>query len=359
MKKGRVRLKPHVPTEDPKNTSAGQHVQMSDTAIQRQKKRHHYIPITYLKRFTNQQGRIVTYQKDEPDKVLCVAPKNIAFEKYYYSQPLPEGGYDNNRLENLFSIFESDWPGVVEALERGCETPQHLDALFNFLGLLRSRTPAARDAYEHHLAHTVKRTAQLMNQRGQLPAPPEGLADLLDHLDVAVDPHMSLHAMPMMMQSLAMVFERTGFEVVHNETPDDFVTSDNPVAYFDPDHAENVMRPYDLQRDGGRVEFLCPITPRLLIRGRSELPILRSGMHIRHVRATSGSEVRRVNRITARFAYRFVFARNTGLEDFVKRYAALSPTIEFETAEDIKKAIPNIRMAFAPRKTKLSWPRES
>lgn len=328
---------------------------MSDPAAEPQKKRHHYIPITYLTRFTDPEGRVVAYQKDEPEKVLRLAPKSIAFERYYYSQPLPEGGRDNNTLEDLFSTFESDWPGVVEALERGRETPAHLDALFNFLGLLRSRTPAARDAYEHYLAHTVKRTAKLMDKWGQLPPPPEGLEDLLDHIDVAIDPHMSLHAMPVMMQALALVFERIGFEVVHNETRDDFVTSDNPVAYFDPDQPEDGMRPFDLRRDTGRIEFLCPISPRLLIRGRSELPILRPGMRMGHVRVTSGSEVRRVNRMTARFAYRFVFAANTGLEAFVARYAALSPGIAFETAEAGDGELSIIRMVFAPRAPKPKW----
>ena len=205
----------------------------------------------------------------------------------------------------------------------------------------------------------MKQTAKVMDKWGQLPPPPEGLEELLDHVDVAIDPQMSLHAMPVMMQALAMVFDRVEFEVVHNETPDDFVTSDNPVAYFDPDQPEDVMRPFDLRRDAGRVESLCPITPRLLIRGRSELPILRPGVRMLHVRATSGSEVRRVNRMTARFAYRFVFVANTGLEAFVARYAALSPGIAFDTAEAADGELSIIRMVFPPRAPKPKWARNN
>jgi hypothetical protein len=46
-------------------------------------------------------------------------PENIAFEKYYYSQPTPGGVQDNNRLEDFFGSVENWWPSIVEDLERG------------------------------------------------------------------------------------------------------------------------------------------------------------------------------------------------------------------------------------------------
>ena len=60
---------------------------------------------------------------------------------------------------------------------------------------MRVRVPAARDMVEVMLAEQVKATARLLDQKGKLPPKPEGLEEILDHLSVAVDPHMSLRAM--------------------------------------------------------------------------------------------------------------------------------------------------------------------
>lgn len=330
---------------------------MTQRAAPAQKKKHHFIPITYMTRFTDGDGRIVAYQKDTPAKVLHLAPKNIAFQKYYYSQIRPDGEQDNHTLEDLFSTFETDWPSVIDALLAGRETGRHLEQLFNFVGLLRSRVPAARDMHERQLAHSVKRTAKLLEKWGRLPPPPAEIPNLLDLIEVAIDPQTSLHAMPVVMQAMAMIFERIGFEVIHNESRDDFITSDNPVVYFDPDVPEAAVQPYRIRRAGGRIEFFVPLTPRLLLRGSSDLLILRPGDQIRHMRVTSSASVRRINRMTARFGYRLVFANTKGLEAFVARYAALSPGIAFDTYPSEDGELTHMQMVFMPRLAKPQWNR--
>lgn len=74
---------------------------MTSRAAAPQKKKHHFIPITYMARFTDGDGRIVAYQKDTPEKVLHLAPKNIAFQKYYYSQIRPDGEQDKYIADGL------------------------------------------------------------------------------------------------------------------------------------------------------------------------------------------------------------------------------------------------------------------
>ncbi len=71
------------------------------------KKRHHYVPKAYLKYFCDGKGKLRVYRKDEPDKVIHQSPDNTAFHKYYYSQPLPNGGKDHNTLEDLFAELEA------------------------------------------------------------------------------------------------------------------------------------------------------------------------------------------------------------------------------------------------------------
>src|SRR5258708_6647498 len=91
-----------------------------------EKKRHHYITITYLDKFTDNDGEIVAYRKDDVRTVLHLRPEAIAFGNYYYSQPLPEGGRDNNRFEDYFSTVETPWPKLVGRLRGHCGGPKHV-----------------------------------------------------------------------------------------------------------------------------------------------------------------------------------------------------------------------------------------
>ncbi len=75
-----------------------------------EKKRHHYIPKAYLNFFTDRDGKVFIHLKDEPEKFIHQTPDNTGFHKYFYSQPLPDGGRDNNTLEGFFSKVEDKWP---------------------------------------------------------------------------------------------------------------------------------------------------------------------------------------------------------------------------------------------------------
>lgn len=322
-----------------------------------QKKRHHYVPVAYLAKFTDVAGRIYAYRKDDPITPLHVRPSQIAFEKYYYSQPLPEGGQDNNRLEDLFSTVESSWPLLVDDLTTGRDVRDRMELLFQFIGLLRVRGPAARDPVELHLAHIARRMMMRMAANGELQPLPAGLT--LDKLAVSVDPHRSIHAMASMMQGFAHLAEFFGIEVVHNTSREAFVTSDNPVVIFDPDVSEELVLPYTVRPPKGRIELLLPLSPRVMLRGRSELPPIYPGDQPGHVEMASSSEVRRVNRFVARFGYRFVFAGNAGLEKLVAKYAALSPTVHFDDLPAEDGEFNMIQMVFGPRPEKPKWRRQN
>lgn len=323
-----------------------------------QKKRHHYVPITYLSRFTDPQGRTFAYQKDDPATPLHVRPREIAFERYYYSQPLPEGGQDNNSLEDLFSQMESHWPGLVDDLAARRDIHNRMEALFQFMGLLRVRVPAARDPVELQMAHFARRKMLRMTADGDLPPLPAGLS--FDDIELSIDPHQSIHAMVSMLQGFASLLNFITLEVVHNTTSEAFVTSDNPVVVFDPDITEDALLPYTVRPPRGRVELLLPVTPELLLRGRSELPRPLIGDRLRHVEMSIGADVRRVNRYVARFGYRFVFADHAGLGRLVSKYGATSPTIRFDAVPDGDDGEFNFsQMVFGPRPRKPKWRRDS
>ena len=319
-----------------------------------QKKRHHYVPVAYLNRFADSNGRIYAYRKDDADKPLHMRPSEIAFERYYYSQPLPEGGQDNNCLEDLFSTIETSWPGLVDDLTARRDLSDRILPLFEFIGLLRVRGPAARDPVELSLAHMARRKMMALVKAARMSPPPAGLS--FDDIEISIDPHQSIHAMVPMVQGFGRLWEFCGLEVVHNTTTEPFATSDNPVVVFDPDIPEANILPYTVRPPRGRVELLLPISPTVLLRGSTDLPVIRPGDRIGHVEMTSRAAVCRVNRFAARFGYRFVFANHAGLGTLVAKHAALSPTIRFDVVPESGEGEFNfMQMVFGPRPQKPKW----
>lgn len=291
------------------------------------KKKHHYVPVTYLRRFTNADGILFAYRKDAPDKVLLARPENVGFQNYYYSQPLPEGGQNNNALEDFFSTIETRWPALCSKLSAGDRIIKaDMIDLHMFIALQRARVPAARDVVERALAHDVMKQLLAMEEAGQLPPPPKEFPNLLDQVEVSIDPHQSIHAMTVHMRALGPLLDSIGYEILHNETGLSFITSDNPVAYFDPTVSEKAMVPYGI-KPAGPCELIFPITPTVTLHGHPSLRdrFVRRGP--RHTATRSEEVVRRINRISARFAYREIFAADRQHDALVRAYAETSPTV--------------------------------
>jgi hypothetical protein len=331
-----------------------------DQGTANEKKRHHYIPITYLNKFTDNAAKVFAYRKDDPQKALHLRPDAIAFETYYYSQPLSDGGRDNDTFENFFGTIESSWNPLAarlcsDAAARTDFTSSEFVNLFTFLILMRVRVPATRDMVEVTLAEQVKATTRLLDQQGKLPPKPEGLQDILDHLSVPVDPHMSLHAMGHLARGFGIVLDHLGFEVLHNKTDVSFLTSDNPVVCFDPTVPEARVAPYQVRPPHGSIELLFPIDADTILRGHTGLR--RPGPpSLRHVPLTDRREAERINRFVARFGYRFVFARDCTHESLIVKHASTSPVIKAISVPGPTGGVLMLNgCVFGPRPIKPKW----
>ena len=71
-------------------------------------KRHHYVPVTYLKQCADLDGRIHMYCKDEPDRSLPIKPQATGFESCYYSQLADDGTRDDDGFGALLSRVETE-----------------------------------------------------------------------------------------------------------------------------------------------------------------------------------------------------------------------------------------------------------
>ena len=318
------------------------------------KKRHHYVPKAYLNFFCNEEGKVRMYLKDDPDKVIHQAPDNAGFHKYYYSQPLPEGGMDHNALEDAFSELEAKWPPIVEQLQQRKNVNDSLGNIIAFTALQRVRVPAARDASEKMLAELVKVTAQRLDAAGKLPPKPKGFEDILDHAEVAIDPHKSLHAMEHNLRGLDQVFDQIGLGVLHNMTDIPFLTSDNPVIWFDPSIPETKMQPYVLQ-PGGPIVLLFPVAPNLMIYGHSSMRENFAQIGLEHGELSERRRAKVMNRHVCRFAYKAVFAQEAGHEPLIRKYSNLSPTLRTNVIPHEEGQLIFYEQVFGERKRKPKW----
>ena len=320
-------------------------------------KRHHYVSIAYLKSFCDGEGKVFVYRKDDPKKLFHQKPDKTGFHKYYYSQPLPEGGMEHDFLEDFFSKVEAKWPPIVDRLQLGKNVDKDmLDVIYQFICLQYARVPATRDVIEKLDAESIKMEVERLEAIGELPPPPKGFEDIFraDRLAVPIDPHRSILAMPQMLFEAGKILDQIGLNVVYNTTDIPVLTSDNPVIWFDPSVPEEEMQPYNMQ-PGRPIILLFPVSPNLIILGASSWRDKFTRRGIEHLECGNREFVNEWNRCICRFAYETVFTRERGQEAVIEENADVSPVLETaETWPDIQ-----YQRVFGKRKRKPAWKKDA
>lgn len=319
-----------------------------------QKKRHHFIPKAYMNSFCNEAGRVLVYRKDGDGKPLPLVPDATQFQGYYYSQPKPEGGMDNNKLEDFFCDYEGAWPPLVKRIEAREDINDSLSTLFDFMTIQRARVPACRDAVELALAAMVKGLTKKMYREGKLPPLPKGSEDLIDRLEVSIDPHQSIHAMVEIIKGIGQLIDNVGWVIFHNETDTPFLTSDNPVAWFDSSLPFLEQRPYAINLNGPFfVQF--PIGPKLLLVGATEYRdnFVRRGLV--HADVPSGEWVEHVNAQTCRFGYEAVISNTESQAELIAEFSNISPVHVSDSITINNADILSHSFEFGRRRKKPKW----
>ena len=321
------------------------------------KKRHHYVPKAYLRSFCDDTDKLLLYRKDEPSRAITLSVENAALQNYYYSQPTPEGGTDRNSLEDFFSKTEEEWPGIVNRLHRREDVNDSLEDIFQFIALQRVRVPACRDIVEKVEGERTKSIARRLDMEGKLPPKPKGFEDILDHVEAPINPHLSIHAMPHLIEGIGQVFSRIGLGALHNKTTVPFLTSDNPVVWFDPSVLETDLKPYVL-RLGGPLVLLFPVSPFLLLYGHTSILEQFASSGLRHADLVEADFVEMINRQVCRFGYEAIFSRSAEQEQLIREQAAMSPTVCFERISTSKGEAVTFQMIFGKRECKPKWVEE-
>lgn len=189
---------------------------------------------------------------------------------------------------------------------------------------------------------------------GKLPAPPKGFEDIFDHAVVSIDPHQSIHAMVHIIRAMGEVFDRIGLVVLRNVTGVDFVTSDNPVIYFDPATSSDDMLPYTLQQTRNAV-LMMPVSPTLMIYGTSWDKSRFASEGLGYGDLDDVAKVRMMNETVIRFGYSAIFARGQPDLEIVRKHAPFSPVLKAEQVIKDGKQRVWISNVFGPRLPKPKW----
>lgn len=316
------------------------------------KKRHHFVPVGYLKGFCDEDEKIRAFLKDAPlnDKIH-LKPDEIGFENYYYSQPLPDGGRNNNAIEDAFNKFETGWPALVVRLSAWSVARQDLVELLTFVLMMRVRVPAARDMVELSLAEQVKATARALHRAGRLPPPPKEFPDIVDMLEVSIDPHRSILAMTDLAKGVGRVIDALSYQILHNETGDPFLTTDCPVCYFDPLVPKHIVRPYTVSPPHGPIELLFPISSKLLLRGYTSF----GSRDFRHLDLRRPGEIRRYNTIVAKFGYRMILSGSYSHFALFSAHHESSPILKTSVHRSGRGELLLFEHMFGKRPRKPKW----
>ncbi|WP_428063123.1 DUF4238 domain-containing protein [Brevundimonas sp.] len=321
-------------------------------------KLHHYVPQVYLRQFTNSSGRLTAYRKDDPENPHPKLPREVGAQNNYYTQPLPDGSLDRG-LEKFFQQSEDHWPSIIDAFKKDGQLPKALiEPFYDFMGSMKVRGPASRDAAELVYAEQVRMAGEMMERRGDLPRPPTGMEEALSlkNLTISINPHQSIHAMPPMLIGFSRVLDQVGFCLAINETDVDFITSDNPVVYFDPSMSEEHLRPYAIEH-GPPIELLFPLTPKLMIVGHSDWAGPYSHAHFRSMRCNDRMIIRRANRFIARFGYREIYATDRSHDALVTKWANTSPIVANQVYPTENGTALLNQWVFGARPVKPKWSR--
>ena len=311
-------------------------------------KQHHYIHESYLESFAPNGEPFWVFDKWENGRIFPGKPENVMKEAQYYSQPDYLKGQLDPKLETFFSKIEGHWPSLLQKISD--RKPLALEDHFHFfetLVMLRVRVPNARKAVEACLRKSVEESSDFEIQD----IPPElssqitntskklnekllsgslTMKDLIEEkiIDVSIDPHRSIGLISQHIDSLSPTLRVMKYRsFLHNSTKTKFYTSDNPVLIYRQSSRDKNPDPYPWQVT---TDFcICfVLSPSIAFYYNS-----REKSQPEHRNIRSENTVRKINKLVALFADRFVVCSTRELAENFKDTKNICPVPDFSNCQ--------------------------
>ncbi|MCM8796003.1 MAG: DUF4238 domain-containing protein [Candidatus Omnitrophica bacterium] len=298
---------------------------------QKPKKRHHYIPVFYLKGFTNKDGCLYVYDKDNKP-VFESSPEAIAYENHYFSFTTPEGEMDSETVENNIMLLEGEFARTVKKIHNYEDLSVDDRIVFSlFVASMMVRIPNMRDNIRKSTSEMIKHINVFMASHKenfermmeryekdtgkQIGIDVEELRQWMknpDNYDVTVDKQYSTAMALSLLEDFARVFFQMKWAFLRATDDYKYMTGDNPLQYIDPTH--NPRSFYGVGLANKNIEVSLPLSKELCALGSWKY---RGG----YIQGTN-QHVKHLNRMTVIASVRFVFADKNSeeIDKFVKKY---------------------------------------
>lgn len=232
------------------------------------KHRHHFVPRSYLREFAEKNEQLLAILR-EPYEVRSVRVGGVAVERDFYKIRRADGSQCDD-LEDALAEFDALIPEIVRKATSD-EELEPVDAadLRTMYAILIARGQLGRDSLIAEVAAMRERIAREFQSKF-----PDESADhhapLLDGVIRGVFEHPEQYAAdPETVSRLALLQLAADFEasmpryVCVMESPElEFITSDAPFAWFDPERRPDAGEVDGLRFRAPRVELTMPIGRR-------------------------------------------------------------------------------------------------
>lgn len=189
-------------------------------------KRHHYVPESYLNRFTDSNGRLHVRDMAR-NQQRYQTPNEVMAIGRYYRQIWAPTGIDPNILENgLASGIENDIKPVIDCLIHSPEdlTDDYAATLLAYLEIQRIRVPRQAAWAKDLMRETIIRLA------------PADIATQIDsgEFQLTMKDSARFDYMRMAIGSIHLWLARMEWEIFEAEAGSSFITTDSPVSFYNP-----------------------------------------------------------------------------------------------------------------------------
>ena len=310
-------------------------------AEQNPKKKHHYIPVFYLNGFTDANGCVWAYKKDD-SKVLESTPEGIAYSNDYFSFITPNGNKDSETIENIMADLEAVCAPVIKKI-LSFETISDNDryTFCAFVAMMMLRSPNFRNNVETTYADMTKhlgvfsasnktcfesmieRCAQETGTDFGTPEQIEKLRQSMlkmdEHYKIKTNPQVSLKTSLGFLKDFPKRFYMMKWIFLKATDDHKYLTGDNPFYYCDPTHDKRTF--YGVGLATKKVEITLPLSKNLLALGSWE-------SHSKSTYLPANNRlVKEINRRTVISCWRMVFAssKSDGIRKLVSKYKDTYP----------------------------------
>jgi len=200
---------------------------------------HHYLPRTYLRRFTFRRPPDLLWEYDKSTGLAAPStPKKCGCEAYYHAFEKEDGTLDTDSIETDLSRIETQMAGVYETLRHQRPlSPSEWTAFYTFAGVMLVRVPGFVANIQNFASKVLSRSFEIMKttesfqkRSEELGIPREKLLGMkaTARRDFAL--LMSLRAMRTPIEA----FSEMGWKFLVAPPDHYFITGDNPVFYLAP-----------------------------------------------------------------------------------------------------------------------------